>query len=431
LTAHLYSMLISDAQGKNPPPRLFTSPAVWFNIRGMATPRISRYILKEITVPTFVAMVIFCFVIVMGRLLQFMELVVNKHVPILEILVLFAHLLPTFMIIIIPFSLFLGILVGFGRLSSDSEIIALKSGGISLYGLARPVILLGLIGTLLAGWLNFSVQPRGRYAFDQKIFRLANSQISASIRPGIFNSDFQDLVIYAATLDENSGEMHNVFISENRSGNSPVIIVASAGRIFSDPDTMRMTLHLDHGSIHRRTLENGTENYQAARFGSYDLNLAMDQEDSAELKQPKKITRMTLVELKRAIDAQQEPRERLSMLTEFHKRLSLSLTPLVFALLGVPLGIQSTRSGKGGSFAKALGITVIYYILLTLARTVSQGGVIPPFIAMWLPNLLALTAGTYLFRLHAQEKRLEWLERLTFRIDDTFTRILARKNRQA
>jgi len=422
-------MLPYEAQGKNPPARLFTSHSGWYNIRVMATPRITRYIFKEITIPTILAMVIFSFVLVMGRLLQLVEMVVNKGVSILDILSLFTHLLPTFFIIIIPFSLFLGILIGFGRLSSESEIIALKSSGVSLYSLTKPALFLGLIGTLMVGWLTVSAQPRGRHAFDQEIFTLANSQISSSIRPGIFNSEFDGLVIYTGQVDEMTGKMQDIFISDQRSGNSPVIIFAQQGQVYSDPETLRMTLHLQTGTIHRRKLEDNKEGYQAARFGSYDLNLSLNREGTPQAKHNKKYNRMTLDELNTVLNHQTDPRIHNIIHTEIQERFSLALAPFVFALLGVPLGIQSTRSGKGGGFAKALGITLLYYALITTARTAAQDGLLPPLISMWAPNVLLLGGGTYLFTLHARERRLEWLERLTYRIDDAFTRILARKNR--
>jgi len=395
----------------------------------MSTQRISRYILKEITVPTLVATVIFCFVLVMGRMLQLVELVVNKGVPLKELLSLFVHLLPTFFIIIIPFSLFLGILIGFGRLSSESEIIALKSGGISLYSMTWPVILLGLCGALLVGWLSVVAQPRGRHIFDQKIFRLANSQIGSSIRPGVFNSDFDNLVIYAGTVSETSGEMHDIFIADSRSSGSPAIIFARSGKILSDPQTLRMTLRLEQGFVHRRKIVEESESYQAVRFNSTDLNLAADKDNGGTQPRPKKISRMDYGELRDALQHGHEKASRNAILTEIHERFSLAFAPFVFALLGVPLGIQSTRSGKGGGFAKALGVTLLYYALLTTARTAGQDGLLPPPVAMWLPNVLMLAGGGYLFSLHARERRLEWLDRLGYRIDDTFTRILARKNR--
>jgi len=397
----------------------------------MATPRITRYIFKEITVPSLLAMVIFSFVLVMGRLLQLVELVVNKGVSIIEILSLFTHLLPTFFIIIIPFSLFLGILIGFGRLSSESEIIALKSSGVSLYSLTKPAILLGILGTLLVGWMTVSAQPRGRYAFDQKIFNLANTQISSSIRPGIFNTEFDDLVIYTGAADEVTGEMRDIFISDQRSGGSPVLIFAQKGQVYSDPDSLRMTLHLQTGSIHHRKVGTDKDSYQTVRFGSYDINLSLNRDGEKKAKRTKKYNRMTLGEIKAALKQENDPRTANILRTEIQERFSLALAPLVFALLGVPLGIQSTRSGKGGGFAKSLGITLIYYALLTAARTAGQDGLLHPAVAMWAPNVLMLGAGSYLFSLYARERRIEWFDRLTFRIDDAFTRILARKNRNS
>ena len=396
----------------------------------MATPRITRYIFKEITIPTLMSMVIFCFVLVMGRLLQLVELVVNKGVPVVEILSLFVHLLPTFFIIIVPFSLFLGILIGFGRLSSESEIIALKSSGVSLYSLTTPAIILGLIGTLVVAWLSVSAQPRGRHAFDQQIFRLANTQISTSIRPGIFNSEFDDLVIYTAHVNETTGEMRDLFISDSRAGTSPVVIFARTGQVYNDPESLRMTLRLNDGTIQRRDTRSGKESYQVAKFGIYDVNMSLGDEDKgAAARKTKKINRMSYTEIRSAMATSDDKAVVSAMQTELHERFSLAMAPLVFALLGVPLGIQSTRSGKGGGFAKALGITLVYYAMLTAARTAGSDGLLPAPLVMWAPNLVMMCGALYLFSLHARERRLEWLDRLAYSIDDTFTRILARKNR--
>ena len=100
--------------------------------------RIHRYILKEIAVPTGLGMLILTFVLFMGRILKLAEMVINKGVPLGEIGKLFAFLLPNFLVITLPLAFLLGVLLGFGRLSADSEIVALKSSGISLYGMLQP-----------------------------------------------------------------------------------------------------------------------------------------------------------------------------------------------------------------------------------------------------------------------------------------------------
>ena len=101
---------------------------------------INRYILREIFVPFALGLAVFTLILLIARILKLVEMVVNRGVPLLEVLKLFSYILPGFLEVTVPMALLLGVLVAFGRLSSDSEIIALKTSGISLYQLLHPVV---------------------------------------------------------------------------------------------------------------------------------------------------------------------------------------------------------------------------------------------------------------------------------------------------
>ncbi|SHI51186.1 lipopolysaccharide export system permease protein [Malonomonas rubra DSM 5091] len=373
----------------------------------MSILRIHRYIIKEISTPALLSLFIFTFVILMGRIPRLTELVINKGVPLFDIVQLFAYMLPNFFSITVPLSFLLGILLAFGRLSADSEFIALKASGVSLYMLLKPVIVMAVCFSLLTGWLTISAKPAGKRAFSAKLFQIASSQASVGIRPGIFNDDFDGLVLYTREMNDRDGIMRGVFISDEREGETPTTIVARQGRFIPDPNNYTLTLRLNNGTIHRSPNGEKKLTYQTIGFTSYDINLATNNETG---EQPRvRRSSMSWSQLNEAYKENENAKSRLKLSVEKHERLSVAFAPLVLALVGVPLGLQSTRSGKGAGFAMALAISLVYYLLLSINTTLASRGFIPPVIALWFPNVFFLIGGSYFLHCTAVERQMVFL----------------------
>lgn len=375
----------------------------------MSQLRIDKYILKEISIPSLLSLLIFTFVLLMGRIPRLTELVISKGVPAVDILRLFSYLLPTFFSITVPLSFLLGILLAFGRLSADSEFIALKASGISLYALLKPVLLLALLFSLLTAWLTISIEPAGKAAFRSTLFQIASSRASVGIRPGVFNDDLDGIVLFARGMDERRGVMQDVFISDEREGETPATILAETGRFIPDPENYSLTLRLNNGSVHRRPPAEKKATYQIIGFASYDINIDMGQQLSSGKGRHRSRGELSWAELKTAQQQAKTDRSRFRLEVEQHKRVAIAFAPLVFALVGVPLGLQSHRSGKGGGFAMALAVSLIYYLLLSIASTLSGKGLLPASLALWLPNCLFLSGGGYFLHRTAIEQPLRFL----------------------
>lgn len=375
----------------------------------MSNLRIHKYILKEISIPAFLSLLIFTFVLLMGKIPRVAELVINKGVPAAEIFQLFSFLLPTFLSITLPLSFLLGILLAFGRFSADSEFIALKASGVSLYNLVKPVFFLAVLFSLLTAWITISIEPASKTAFRNKLFQIASSSASVSVKPGIFNDDFKGIVLYTRGMDENRGIMQDVFISDEREGETPAVIIAQQGRFISDPNQYSLTLRLSHGSIHRRPPKDKKATYQIIRFTNYDINLGVGEQLSSNKHRHRSRGELSWSELNAAIDKAKSNRERFYYQTDKHYRIAIALAPLVLILVGVPLGLQSQRSGKGAGFALALVVFLIYYVLLSLADTIADEGILPAAIILWLPNLCFLLGGTWFLHRTAIEKPLQLL----------------------
>ena len=374
----------------------------------MSNLRIHRYISTEISIPVLLSLLIFTFVLLMGRIPKLTELVVSKGVPAGEIIQLFSYLLPTFFSITVPLSFLLGILLAFGRLSTDSEFIALKASGVSLYSLLKPVLLMAACFSLLTGWLTISVEPAGKTAFRSKLFEIASSRASVGISPGIFNDDFDGLVLYSREMDERQGIMQGVFISDEREGKTPATIVARQGRLIPDPTNYSLTLRLTDGSIHRRPTKEKKATYQIIGFSNYDINLDLGKQLSSGKQRYRSRGELSWAELGQAYTNAKNEQTKFRFAVEKHKRIAIAFAPLVFALVGVPLGLQSHRSGKGAGFATALAISLVYYLLLSIASTIAGKGAIPASVALWVPNICFLLGGSYFLHRTAIEQPMSF-----------------------
>lgn len=378
----------------------------------MSTSRIHRYIAREIAVPTALGLLVFTFVLLMGRILKLVEMVINKGVPLAETGKLFLYLLPAFLVITLPLALLLGVLLGFGRLSADSEVVALKSSGVSLYGMMKPVIGLALLASAITAGLTLFLEPSGNAAFRNQVFQIASSRASIGIQARVFNDEFDGLVLYANDLDEQRSIMHGVFISDERVGTTPAVILAQRGRVIPDRETQTLTLRLEDGEIHRRPPGDARDTYQVIGFTTYDINLNLGQQLPAAESRRVKEKELSLQEIRAALQGAATVAERNVFMVELHRRFILPVAPLVFALIGVPLGIQSHRSGRGGGFTLALAVFLAYYMLLSFAETLAIEGNFPPIVTLWTSTVLFLAGGAYLLHLAAVERRLALLDQI-------------------
>jgi lipopolysaccharide export system permease protein len=371
----------------------------------MSSFRLYRYFLREASAPMVLGLTVLTLVLLMGRLLRLMELVVNKGVPLREILTLVACLLPGFLIVSLPLSFLLGIMMGFGRLSADGEILAMKSSGIGLWSMTKPILGLGLLVSLMTAGLTTTLKPIGERVFRQRLFQITTSRANIGIMPQIFNNEFPGLVLYANEADERSGIMTGVFISDERADAMPSLILARTGQVLSNPRDLTLTLRLENGTLHRQSRQASGRSFQVIGFATYDINLDLTPTGNSLEQGEVKQKEMKLDDLHRALKKSPAAEERRQLRVDFHERLSLAVAPLLFALLGAPLGIQPLRSGRGSGFAVGLLVFLTYYLLHSLANTLTSDGALPVF-ALWLPNLLFLLAALVTWHRANQERPL-------------------------
>lgn len=373
---------------------------------------IHRYIFWEI-VPTFIAsLFVFTFVLLIDKILNLTELVINKGVPLGSVLKLFAYVTPSILVITVPMAMFIAILFAFARFSSDSEVIAMKSCGISLYNMLPPVMAFATTMYVISSILMLFLLPQGNKLFKKNVYDIVKNRLNIGIKERIFNDDFKNIVIYANKVDDATGELNNIMISDTRDKDESHTIIARSGRLVTGKDVtgkddMRAEFVLKNGSIHKKI---GDEEYHLVNFDDYRLNLSMGNvaEQGDIGKNERELTLAELKERIRVIDSAgaNSRDERV----ELHKRFSLPFACIVFGIIASPLGIFSRRSGKTKGFTYGLFIILIYYVLLTFGEALGKRGALPAPVGIWMPNIILGGAGVYLFVKSAKESPIMLIE---------------------
>lgn len=359
---------------------------------------IDRYIFREIIAPFLLGMAAFTGALLMGRFLQIAELVVSKGVPFTEISLMIACLFPTFSLVTIPMSLLLAILLAFGRLSSDSEVIAMKASGMGLWRLMLPVFAFAAMATVATQALAIYAVPLGNRTFKEMLVNAVENSADIEIRERVFLDTIPGMVIYVDSYDRPSRTIKGIMIQDNRKPENPLTIFARSGVIVFDRGLKQVNLTLLSGSIHNIH----EESYRLVNFNEYDLKIKIEKSIRTASKSE---VDMTLPELSSGMtDSKIKPQMRKTLELEYHRRFATPFACLVFAFSAVPLGIQNRRSGKGGGFAISIGLLIIYYVTLTAFKTAGEKNLIHAALAMWAPNILFMILGVWLSIRGAAEK---------------------------
>ena len=364
---------------------------------------LNLYILREISLPFVMVLFILTFVLLMGRILQLMDLLVNKGIGFLDISKFIVLLMPSFLMFTIPMSLLVAILIGLGRLSGDNEITVMKASGISLYQLSRPIAVAAVIAFISTSIITLFLVPQSNYATKIHLYNVSKQKASIGIREKVFVDYFKGLLIYAEKIPLDGAFMEGVLIADTRLTDEPNTIIAKKAYLISDPKELTVTLRLENGSTH--TVDPDLQNYRKMDFAVYDVNLDIGSSlfDEKKLKE-KSSGEMTVLELRERLGKSGLEKQHLrEVAIELNKKLSMPMSCLILGLLGVPLGIRTQRSAKSWSISIAFALVVLYYMLQLGGEALVQTGQVTPFIGTWVPNLVFGLAGVILFSMTAKE----------------------------
>ena len=359
---------------------------------------LSRYVFREIVTSFFLATGLSTFVIFLqgtGRLFELLVRSANA-VIFLELCVL---VLPPVLLLSIPFGVLVGILVGLGRMSSDNEMIAMRSGGISSKTVAPPVLLFATlamgVSAACALWLN-PIAVRAEYKLLNKA---APDQVTADVTPRVFEERFTNdtTVLYVDDVSSGMGpaEWHGVFIADLTPGSErhtglkeqsigPKITLAREAIAVPDPKNNRIQLTLRDESVHEPPY------HTMAPRGAMTLQQAPQQEQKA-----KPYVEMYTRELLKVIAANpRATQDGTDSRIELHRRLALPAACLMLAMVGIPLGASSRKGGRSAGYIWAILLAFfVYYLSYISLTSLARAHTISVELASWLPNVAFGIAG--------------------------------------
>ena len=374
-----------------------------------------RYLAREILSAFFLGLIIFTGVLLMGRMLRLADMVVSKGVPLADVLIMIVYLLPNFAIITIPMSLLFAVLIAFSRLSGDSEITAIKAGGISLYKIFPPVLVISLAAYALTALTALYALPKCSIAFKNLLYHSIQGRLSLNLKEQVFNSDIPGILIYITNNSGRSGLLSGIMVQDERNAKDVSTIFAKTGSVDMDDNSKNIRLHLFDGSIHQLRPK---DSYRLIGFKEYDLEFDLSKTAGSFEKNE---LDMTLTEIRQNLKKGGFPKKLTQdMSLEVHRRFAMPFACFIFAIIAVPLGIQNRRSGKAAGFSLSVITLITFYIFQSTGRSLAEKELLTHFMAAWLPNFIFLAAGIYLFVKTANEERVTIIDRIAAALSQLF-----------
>jgi LPS export ABC transporter permease LptG/LPS export ABC transporter permease LptF len=349
---------------------------------------IDRYLIREAIPPFLLALLIFTFLLEIPPIMDHAERLIAKGVPWPTVGRILLTLVPSGLGVAIPMALLVGLLIAFGRLSSDRETVAFLACGVSLYRLLRPVLLLSFAALGATLWVLIVEIPDANQTFREITWGIVAARAEHDVRPRVFFEDFPGRVIYVQEEAGPEPGWRKVFLADTSDASKPVIFMADRGRLVLDRAARRVDLVLEGGVRYNAGKEAGEYDLYEFRSGPLIFSLDPSQVFPAS-GPPKGISELTIAELQaqRALKV----REGLSPHNEImfiQQKFSIPVACLVFGLLGLALGVTTRREGKLAGFAVGLVVIFAYYILMYLSEGLTKGHMLPAVLARWVPNLV-------------------------------------------
>jgi LPS export ABC transporter permease LptG/LPS export ABC transporter permease LptF len=355
---------------------------------------LTRYILREVSSHALIGAAIFTFVLFTRDLGRILELVVRASAPLPSVAEIFFYTVPVALTYTIPMSVLVGILLGLSRLAADSEVTAMRASGMGVWSFGRvlSIFVIGAWGLALFNGLYLA--PWSMASLGHLEDQLKGSQVSFEVQPRVFYEGFPKIVLYVQDVHTAQGAAvwKGVFLADISDPANPRITLAQQG-ILVPEGRDRLHLHLVDGSTHE-TDPKLADHYQISTFQQTDIPLDLPStENKSEEQVPVGLVPTSQL---RSYAGRVDPVSARWYLIEFHRRFALPTACLVLAMVGIPLGLSSKKSGKSGGFVLTIALVFIYYFVSLIGVSLARQGKVGPMLGAWLANIVFFAAGAIL-----------------------------------
>jgi lipopolysaccharide export system permease protein len=358
-----------------------------------------KYIMRELLVTLSFAVGVFTFVLLLARLLkQISELLVNRHAGLAMVGQFILLMLPSVLAFALPMALLAAVLLVFGRLSADSEITAMRASGVSLGRVAAPVLVVAVALGGVCFYLNAQLMPQCRFASRTLFVRLTTENPMALLEEGTYIKDFPGYVVYVGRKTKTTIEEVILYTLDDE-GRVVSSLRAQTGTVIGDPVNRKLLLDLRNVRGDLRDPDDPT-NVRKIRPGTTALRYPVELDVSRAFRQaaaarqlPDLTWRELLTEIARLRGMGVYP---AAALLDAHQRAAGAVACVAFALIGIPLGIKTSRRETTIGMAVAIGLASAYYVMLVVAHTLKSKPYLYPEAVLWMPNLVFQGLGLWL-----------------------------------
>src|SRR5436190_5292128 len=355
---------------------------------------LDRYIFREIFFPSVIALAALTFVAFLAfsrEIGWLLELIVRQSATISDTWSISLAILPGVLTFTIPMAVLVGILTGFGRMSSDSETIAFRASGVSMKRLLLPVMLVGGLAWAANLAITVWIAPQTAARLRDLKYDVAVKQVSLELRARVFNEHLTNWILYVQDVAPEGLNWRGIMLADLHDPNDPRVTFARSGSLVANSEnhTFQLTLHDGNTHFVSPLVPN---RYSFSSFQTNTISIPMPEAPP----KPEKPSLMetstrTIWEHMLANTATYEER------VDFHRRLALPFACLFFALVGLPLGVSTTRGGKSMGLVLSLILMLVYYLAFIGGTRIANNAQFSPFLGAWLPNLAFATLAVFLF----------------------------------
>jgi len=352
--------------------------------------RLDRYILREILYPALIGLAALTFVAISRRLGTLLETIVRQSATPAQIWAVCAAILPNVLTFTIPMAVLVGILTGFGRLSSDSETIAMRASGISMRRILVPVLVLGISAWITNMALTAWIAPRMAAELNKVYGEILLRQAPLALQNGVFNENTPGITMYFRSITPNGAEWHDIMLDDARDSTKEVISFAEKGVPTLNEAAQTLTMTLTNGNSHVITFDKAQQ-YTYETFKLREIPIPLPSDANAPESSP--LSQMSTRSLWRRM---REGKATYAERVEFHQRFALPFACITFVFLGLPLGVSTTRGSKSMGLVISLVLMFLYYLAYMGGTKLAVDSNFSPFLGAWIPNLVFLLIGFFL-----------------------------------
>ncbi|HEY4777390.1 MAG TPA: LptF/LptG family permease [Candidatus Acidoferrales bacterium] len=353
---------------------------------------LDKYIGREVASHSILGLAVFTFVFFVPQLVRLMDLVVRHSGGIATVALLFLCSLAPVLAFTIPMAVLVGVLIGLGRLSADSEIVAIHASGISMRRLLVPIGFVAASCAVLTLALTFWLIPLSWRTLAKLEQKLLSSQAPFAVQPRVFDERFPHFVLYVQDVEAAATRWRGVFLASSAQATATSnLTLAQDAQVVAGAER-QIELHLGPGSTHDYD-PHEPDHYSVTTFGQSDIPIDVSTTTSAT----KSVAFSDAEKSVSGLLSDNGPNWREARV-EFHRRIAFPAACLIFALLGVPVGVRPRRGGRAAGLVLTLVLIGGYYFLFVTGAHMAQQGSIAPWVGIWGANIVAAIVGFFFLR---------------------------------